>query len=73
MTASAFSPALHEWAAKHARRLADEWLAGDGCEREAADRFFESACIHNVLLGALRSTAEPAFAARIAEREADHG
>ena len=73
MTASLFSDRMLDWARKRAARLADEYAAGDACEREHPSAFFAAACGKEQLLAALRFAAEPSFMARIAELEGDHG
>jgi hypothetical protein len=73
MSATIFSDRMVAWACLRAARLADEFMAGGGCEREHPAAFFEATCGKERLLGSLRFAAEPAFMARIAELEAGHG
>ena len=70
MSASAFAPGLQEWARKRASRLADEFMAGDACERAEAGAFLAAYYSREPLLAALRDTAEAAFMARVLELEA---
>ncbi len=73
MTGSSFSPAMHEWARRHAVRLADQFAHENDCERDDPAAYFEALCGAAGLTPELRATAEPAFHARVLELEGDHG
>ena len=70
---TALSPGLHQWARRHARLLAEQFMREDRCERGDPVAYFERNCCGAGLLPSLRSTAEPAFLDRIIELEAAHG
>ena len=73
MTAPSLSSGLHQWARRHARLLAEQFVREDRCERGDPIAYFEHNCSGTGLLPSLRAVAEPAFLDRIIELEADHG
>jgi hypothetical protein len=64
------SAGLHEWARRHARQLAGQFVREDRCERGDPIAYFERNASSAGLLPSLRTTAEPAFMERILELEA---
>lgn len=69
----ALTEGLAGWARRRAIHLAEEY-ARDAAERESPAAFFDATCGRERLLASLRTAAEPAFMARVAELEAEaHG
>ncbi len=70
---SSFSPAMHEWARRHASRLADQFMREARCDRDDPRAYFERHCGTAGLTPELRATAEPTYMARLVELESGRG
>ncbi len=67
--ATDFAGNLHDWARRHASRLADQFAALDADERGNPRAYFEAHCSALALTQSYRGTAESAFMERIIELE----